>query len=120
MALLHGTGQGVEKSNDKAVEWLKKAAGQQLPEAEYLLGVVYASGRYGVQRDEKEAIRWTRRAALQGYADAEFTLGLAYAEGLGVERDAQQALGWLRRAARRGHAPAIAYVRRIEQRLEQK
>ena len=113
-------GVGVEKSDEKALEWLRKSADQGLPEAEYLLSAIYSTGQYGVPRDDKLATRWLRRTAAQGYADAEFPLGLAYAEGRGVKKEPKEAYGWTLRASRRGHAPAIAHVKDIQSQLEKK
>jgi hypothetical protein len=116
LALLRGSGVGAEKSDPIALEWLRKAAAQRHPDAEYLLGVVHATGRYGVERDDRLAAVWLRRAARQGHLDAQVSLGLAYAEGRGVSRDASEAYGWLLEAARRGHPAAIELVRKIRPR----
>jgi hypothetical protein len=112
---MHGTGQGAEKSDALALEWLRKSAAQQQPEAEYLLAAVYARGLYGVRRNDKTSVTWLRRAALQGHLDAQYAMGLAYAEGRGVERDPQEALGWMVMAARKGHPRAIEFVRRVQE-----
>src|SRR6266404_6354279 len=54
-------------------------------QAQYELGVSYASGR-GVARDYGEAARWYRKAADQGYARAQSNLGSMYYYGKGVAR----------------------------------
>ena len=118
LALLYGTGNGVEKSNAKALEQLRGAAAQGQTKAQYYLASIYRRGLFGVKPDEKLAVDWLRKSALQGYADAEYALGLSYAEGRGVERNAVEALGWMRRAARHEHDQAIEFVRRLESRLK--
>jgi hypothetical protein len=117
IALLHGSGQGVEQSDRLALEWLRKSAAQRLPEAELLLAAVYSRGLYGVVRDPKVAAGWLRRSALQGNVEAQYGLGLAYAEGNGVRKDATEAYGWMLHAARNGHARAIEFVNRVQSRL---
>ena len=83
-------------------------------EAQFTLGVIYATGE-GVPQDSAEAVRWYRLAAEQGYPDAQFALGFAYANGEGVPQDSAEAVRWYRlgrRAGRRqgpvqprGHVP---------------
>ena len=114
LALLHGTGQGMPRNDTIALQWLRKSADQRLPEAELLLGAVYARGLYGVRRDPKAAVQWLRRSALQENVEAQYALGLAYAEGLGVERDASEAYGWMLHASRKGHAKAAEFVQRVQ------
>ena len=74
-------------------------------DAQYNLGVMYASGQ-GVLQDNKEAEKWFRKAADQGHADAQFFLGAMYAEGQGVLQDLKEAVKWFRKAADQGHATA--------------
>lgn len=118
LARLYGTGRGVAQDDAKSLEWMMKSAEQGQAKAQYLVGVVYGTGRYGVPRNDAESLKWLRRSALQDNADAEFQLGLAYAEGRGVKRDPQEALGWIARAARRGHDAARQYMRKIESGLQ--
>jgi TPR repeat protein len=114
LALLHGTGQGVARSDKLALDWLRKAARQRQADAQYLLAAVYMQGKYGVERDEKQGVEWLRRAALNGNLDAAYELGIAYAEGRGVPRDGSESYGWMLLAARGGHAQAMAFVREIQ------
>lgn len=46
----------------KAVEWLTKAAGQGLAQAQNNLGVMYEFGK-GVHQDDQKAIEWYTKAA---------------------------------------------------------
>ncbi|MBQ4479124.1 MAG: sel1 repeat family protein [Victivallales bacterium] len=57
----------------EAVKWFRKAAGQGLAEAQYNLGVCYATG-LGVEQDYAEAVKWFRKAAEQGNAGAQVAL----------------------------------------------
>ena len=55
-------GTGVEKDEQKAVEWYKKAAEQRYANAQYSLGVCYNNGT-GVEKDEQKAVEWYKKAA---------------------------------------------------------
>ena len=103
--MLHTEGRLVAGDDQLAVTLFQKAADQGLPEAAYMLGVMYASGR-GVAQDQAQAVAWCRRAAGQGHAEAQFTLGLMCAKGDGMPRDGWQAVSWCRKAAALGHSEA--------------
>ena len=83
--------------------WYRMAAELGHAEAQYNLGVMYATGE-GVHEDDAEAARWYRRAAEQGNAEAQFHLGEAYLSGLGVPKDVDEATRWYRKAAEQGDA----------------
>ena len=53
-----------------AVEWFRKAAGQNCPDAFYELGVCYENGE-GVERDFDQAIAWYRKALEGGFERAQ-------------------------------------------------
>jgi hypothetical protein len=48
---------------------MQKAAEQGMPDAEYLLGIIYAEG-IGVEVDDARARLWLQRAIEQGQSDA--------------------------------------------------
>ena len=78
--------------------WLQKAAGQDHPQAAYLLGLIYKNG-YGIGANQTAATAWFARAAAHGDADAMFMLATAYLEGAGVKADQAIALRWFQQAA---------------------
>ena len=71
LAICYYNGTGVEKDEQKAVEWYKKAAEQGYASAQFNLAVCYENGT-GVEKDEQEAVEWYKKAAEQGYASAQF------------------------------------------------
>jgi S1-C subfamily serine protease len=86
---------------------LIQAAESGDPNKQYLLGWIYAQGRFGVHKDSVEAVKWFRKAAEQGLAKAQNEVGIAYANGLGgVPKDDTQAVKWYRMAAEQGDAEA--------------
>ena len=113
--------------------WYRQAAQDGHPEAQFGLGLMYASGE-GVLRDDRTAIIWLRRSAAQGHvraqvdlgqierrvtaeeneanAEALFNRGMIYASGDGVSQDWSQAVVWFRSAAEQGHASAQHYLGR--------
>jgi hypothetical protein len=66
---LYSTGAGgLEKSDDEAFKWYKKAADQGYAPAQYNLGVFYDEGR-GVPQNHASAYFWLHLAAASGKKD---------------------------------------------------
>jgi TPR repeat protein len=83
------------KDYPKAFSEWKVSAEAGLADAQFDLGVLYASG-LGVRQDLGEAERWYRKSAEQGYPDAEFALGEMYSRGWSAgARDQANAMRWL-------------------------
>ena len=66
---MYKNGRGVERSYEKAVEWVLKAADQGLAVAQYNLGDMYFWGT-GVEQSDEKAREWFQKAADQGFEDA--------------------------------------------------
>lgn len=66
-------GKGTKQSNSKAFKWLKKAALQNEPSAQYLLALMYIEGK-GVKKSKKKATQWMEKAAKQGIKEAQIWL----------------------------------------------
>ena len=117
LGLMYLTGRTVEQDLEQALVWLHRAADQDDPDAQYNLGVAYATGWDGViPVNVVEAASWYRRAAEKDHDPSQYNLGVAYAEGMGVAKDDAAATEWWRRAADRGNARAqynlgVAYSR---------
>src|SRR5438132_740500 len=85
---------GVAKDEAEAVKWFRKAAEQNVADAQYSLGVCYDSGE-GVVKDEVEAYKWWLLAAGQGNDDAKYNMTIVenkmsreqIAEGQRLARD---------------------------------
>jgi uncharacterized protein len=91
-----------------ADRWLRLAATQGDPEAQFWLGTGYEQGFFG-GIDYFESLKWLRKSAAQGLPDAQFCLGQMYEEGNGVPDSDEMAASWYRKAA--DHLPAIAGMR---------
>jgi TPR repeat protein len=116
MGVLYAEGLGVPRDLAQAVEWYRKAAEWELPQAQdalrtlavtgfppaqHVLGMTYENG-WGSAKIEAEAVHWYRKAAEQGYPPAEYDLGRMLAEGRGALKNEAEAEAWFRRAAEEG------------------
>jgi len=99
VALPASTSCSAEDPVQKMFQLTKPGAEKGDADAQYLLGLFYATGQ-GVEKDYAEAIRWYRKAADQGLASAQLNLGVAYDIGQGVEKDYVEAYAWLNLAAK--------------------
>ena len=88
-----------------ALQWLTKAADNQVTEAQIELGNLYFNGTE-VERDYEQAAYWLEFAASSGDPDAQYLLGRLFQKGWGVARDKSVAVMWYRRAANQGHREA--------------
>ena len=62
-------GDGVERDVNAALNWYRKSALQEYPEALCILGKFFDNG-YGVAHNQREAVKWYRQAAEQGHNGA--------------------------------------------------
>lgn len=82
----------------QAIRWIRKAAAQQYPPAEFQMGQLYDFG-FGVGQNDQEALRWYRRAAIHGHAAAQRAVGEFYHKGRSVAANPAEAARWFQRAA---------------------
>ena len=80
VARCYQNGTGVEKSEENAFVWYKKAAEQGNAEAQCVLGGCFYYQTLGVEKDDKEARKWYEAAATQGNVTAQYMTGRLYAE----------------------------------------
>jgi len=98
-------GFGLEKNQQEALKWIRKAAEQNYALAQNDLGVCFVAGK-GLEKDQQEAVKWFRKAAEQGFAMSQFNLGTCYYNGNGVRQDVSEAVKWYRKAAEQNYALA--------------
>lgn len=67
-------GQGVDESEERAIEWFRKSADQGNAHAQTSLGLCYKHG-WGVEQDEELALPWFQKAAEQGHSLAAKNMG---------------------------------------------
>ena len=103
MAACYASGRGVKKDIPHAFHWFEKAAAQNLPQAQWNLGELYATGLPGVDPDPKKATQLCKRAANAGFAPASATLGALFARAKKHER----AVRWWTLAAEQGDLESL-------------
>jgi len=117
----HNLGKSLIKSNGgnpdeqvvtEAVEWIRKAAEQKLPEANLSYATYAYLGEKSVAQNYEIAASHFQVAADQGLADAQNYLGAMHENGQGMTVDNEQAIAWYRKAALQGHLRAQANLGR--------
>ncbi|MBN9565907.1 MAG: bifunctional trypsin-like peptidase domain-containing/SEL1-like repeat protein, partial [Alphaproteobacteria bacterium] len=93
------------QGDERAQEWVEKAANQGHAPAQSMLGEMYAEG-IDCSQSYVKAVEWYEKAANQGYAPAQHSLGKLYFNGRGVERDYVRARKLWEKAASQGNADA--------------
>ena len=66
-------GRGVEQSNEKYAEWIRRAADQGEPQSQFNMGCCYEEG-IGVPVNMELAVEWYQKSAEQGYKSAKEAL----------------------------------------------
>lgn len=99
IALMYEEGRGVEKSHEKAIQYLQLAAGNGNYPAQYDLGSLYEQGAGGITMDKARACELFVKAADQGHPKALHNAGYCNQVGVGVKKDAQQAIVYYTKAA---------------------
>ena len=102
--------------NSESLEWYQETADKGYPEAQYNLGILYATGS-GVELSHTEAVKWYRLAADQGLANAQFNLGVSYANGEGIPQNNIKAYMWWSLAKAQGHDVAAKYMISIKRNM---
>ena len=134
--LIMGSQAAIRGQYDKAIDWYRKAALQNLYMAQYylaqllsrmevgydrLVGVLLEQKDLSILQDEengmrKEAIYWAERAATEGnMADAQLLFGLFFEEGILdiLPQDWEKAFYWYRKAVTQGHPGAVKKIEKM-------
>ncbi len=83
-----------------------KNALQDIPEAQFKLGLCYQNGN-GVEKDEVKAYNWFLKSALHNYGDALNAVGNCYRFGRGVKIDINTAIEWYLKAIKQNNVHAM-------------
>jgi uncharacterized protein len=123
LGVMYFTGEAISKdasgkvlSTDatKAAAWFHRAALQGYADAQFNLGLMYATGQGGLTQDSVKAIDFFRKAALQGNADAQNNLGAMYHMGEGIKQDNAEAKKWYAKSAAQGNVDAQTNLKTVE------
>jgi len=102
LGAMYQRGLGGQRSEVKALENYRKAAEQEIPEAEFAMGLFFQHGKAFLQKDPDKAVAWYSKAASQGSIAARYNLGMMYATGeavpiaYGSNPDYIKARGWFK------------------------
>jgi len=95
---MYDSGHGVAQDSVQAAFWYRKAAENNVVQAQYSLGYNYFLGR-GIPQNYAESSKWWHKASTQGYVPAEIGLGISYFVGKGVTASYEKAYFWFDIAA---------------------
>jgi hypothetical protein len=107
------SGQGVEQSYEKAIEYYALALQQDDPNAMYNLAYMYLHGE-GVTKSIEIAIGLYTQAANQGHASAQLNLGCFYRNGEGVVQSFELAREWYIKAAVQDNETALQNIQGLD------
>lgn len=101
IAWMYRNGEGVEKNDQLAFQWMKKSAEKGDSVAQDNLGVFYRDG-IGTEVDAAAAVSWFRKSAVQGNPEGQGNLGQALIDGNGIERNYYLGYVWSGISAKSG------------------
>ncbi len=104
MGYLYATGNVVDKDDNKAFEYFKKADEYEFSNGSLNLAVNYLTGR-GCQKDVIMAEKYMVKAADKGSSDASCRLYYLYTDGT-FKKDTDKAKSYLEKASKKGSAKA--------------
>src|SRR5262249_55213793 len=108
------TGEGIEKNEEKAVEWFQKAADNKSSYGEANLG---RCNQYGIGTKKKidQAVKYYQASASQASPYGQTLLAWCYEHGYGIKQDLKKALTLYRTAADKGWPLAASNLSRCYQ-----
>jgi TPR repeat protein len=119
IALRYLGGAGVQADTIASAYWMRKAADQNLTQAQYNLALFYYHG-WGVPWNPFETYREFLQCALKDVAEAQYAVGIFCIENLLMPEDWETGYGWVKRAADAGYRPAQDVLKLFEQNLAAK
>lgn len=106
VGLYYSDGLHVSRNEEKANEWMLKAAELGDPIAQRNMAIGYKFGIGSLAKDEEKAFQWFEAAAKQNELDSQFELGSAYHYGVGTKTNLEEARLWYMKAADGGDSRA--------------
>ncbi len=113
---MYEDGAGLDKSHEKAIQFLQLAAQNGNYPAQYDLASLYNEGKGGLAKDQARACELFEKAADQGHVKAMHNAGYCYQLGTGGVKDEGKAISYYTKAAEAGstrseHSLGILYGR---------
>lgn len=104
VAMLYEQGRGIDKSHEKAIQFLQLAAKNGSYVAQFDLGALYNDGTGGLEMDKVRACHLFEKAADQGHTRAAHNAGYCHQVGVGGKKDPEKAIHYYAMAAESGDA----------------
>jgi TPR repeat protein len=102
IALMYEQGNGLDKSHEKAIQFLKMSADNGNSSALYDLASLYNDGSGGMSKDVPHACELFEKAANRGNVKAMHNVGYCYQVGSGGKKDDGKAIEYYTKAAEGG------------------
>ena len=109
---------GLSVDYSKSFELLQNADVQTNPNAQYMLGRMYLTGR-AVPKDEATALTWFQKSADQGDRRSLLDLGIMLWNGQGTKSDRPLGLQYVQKSADLGSASAVDIAKQMSTQLAQ-
>lgn len=109
VGLMYLHGDGLDKDEEKAIEWFKKASCQNHDWAHYHLGTSYYYGE-GVPIDFEQSFKYFQMASLNNNASAFLSLGHLYSSGNGIKKNHSLAKENYKKALKLGEIDAAFFL----------
>ncbi len=113
LALCAAPKPGSTDSTSSPMQWLRRAAAQDLAGVEFYIGLLHDQG-FGFTKDYGRAMHYYLMASTHGLPDAEYYVGLHYEYGAGVNKDPDQAMEWYRKAAAQDYQDAKTRIAALQ------
>ena len=113
LGLRYLSGRDVPADTVKGAYWIKKAADQKFPPAEYNYGILLING-WGVEWNPYEAFKSFYLAASKDMGAAEYVIGIFYTDDLLIKRDMTEAYKWVKKAANNDYPPAKESLNKLK------
>jgi len=109
-------GDGIAADTPSAVNWIRRAASQNLNAAQYNYGLMLLNG-IGVEWNPFEAFKYFKNASIRNFAPAQYIVGILYTDNLIVPRDWRQAYYWINKSKSNGYSVEEDILNLLDARL---
>ncbi|WP_276483098.1 tetratricopeptide repeat protein [Paraflavitalea pollutisoli] len=112
LAFMYTDGEDIEPNALKAMQYAKKAADMNYPDALNFMAGVYLRGKEGVPKNPTKALELLKQAAGLGDQTAMTTIAYLYLGGVNdaIPKDDKTSFFWAKKAAESGGAEAMALL----------
>ncbi len=109
-------GDGITADTVSAVNWIRRAALQNLNAAMYNYGLMLLNG-IGVEWNPFEAFKFFKNSSIQNFAPAQYITGILYTDNLIVPRDWRQAFYWINKSKSNGYSVEDDIIKLLDEKL---